>query len=225
MNGPASLAGHEDVEVLALSSGTMKVSPRRANGRGRARILVGGPEMAKRTCSIELCENPAISRGWCSKHYSRWLRLGDPRARIQGKFSGRAGVEIPVAERAWRYIQRDRATGCWNWTGAKANGYGRISTSGRRDENAHRALYEVLVEKIAPGLVLDHLCRNTACVNPAHMEPVTVAENTRRGMAGDRARNKTHCKNGHEFTPENTRLARRPSGSLQRVCRACRRKR
>lgn len=73
--------------------------------------------------------------------------------------------------------------GCWIWLGElNRNGYGRISLGGKR-LMAHRVLYELMVGPIGEGLVLDHLCRMRCCVNPAHMEPVTVRENTLRGLA------------------------------------------
>lgn len=77
--------------------------------------------------------------------------------------------------------------GCWNWSGALDNtGYGRIRIGGRL-ELAHRWTYETLVGPIPAGLHVDHLCRNRACVNPDHLEPVTQAENHRRGVDAARA--------------------------------------
>ncbi len=107
--------------------------------------------------------------------------------------------------------------GCWLWSGYSKNGrYGWIKIDGQSTP-VHRAMYEWIVGPIPDGLTIDHLCRNTFCVNPLHMEPVTVKENILRsqGLGAINAR-KTHCKNGHEFTPENTRTA-----DGRRSCREC----
>lgn len=109
-------------------------------------------------------------------------------------------------------------SGCWNWRNGKSlKGYGRAIIK-RREYSAHRVSYEAFVGPIPAGLTIDHLCRNRACVNPEHLEPVSNETNVARGVSFS-ARNaaKTHCDKGHAFTPENTRI--RPSG--WRECRAC----
>lgn len=123
-------------------------------------------------------------------------------------------------ERFWSRVRK--TDGCWLWTGTFGSaGYGMLSRGGgrgARSVGAHRAAYELMVGPIPAGLQIDHLCRVRACVNPAHLELVTVRENVLRGE-GITARNKraTHCKRGHEFTPENTHIT--PRGG--RKCLPC----
>ena len=108
--------------------------------------------------------------------------------------------------------------GCWLWTGARSsNGYG-VSWHNLRAISAHRFAYELLVGPIPEGLTLDHLCRVRHCVNPAHLEPVTMRENLLRGE-GWTALNarKTHCPRGHSYDDENTYI----SGG-KRYCLTCR---
>lgn len=110
--------------------------------------------------------------------------------------------------------------GCWLWTGATNGvGYGRL---GR--QYVHRLSYTHFVGEIPDGLQLDHLCRVPLCCNPDHLEPVTIGENVRRGLAPiiTRLRHaaRTHCRVGHVLTPENTYV--RP-GDRARICRECQR--
>lgn len=114
-------------------------------------------------------------------------------------------------------------SGCWLWIGPEASGgYGQFNEGGR-SHRAHRFSYEMDVGRIPDGLVIDHLCRNRACVNPAHLEPVTTQINLLRGV-GPTAINaaKTHCNQGHELTAENTRCRFR-DGDIRRECKTCQR--
>jgi hypothetical protein len=88
----------------------------------------------------------------------------------------------PLAERFWEKVAKGE--GCWLWTGARLRGgYGTINAGGHAATSllAHRVAYELVRGPIPDGLQIDHLCRNRACVNPYHMEPVSQAENLRRG--------------------------------------------
>lgn len=120
-------------------------------------------------------------------------------------------------------------TGCWIWQGAKTQrgDYGVIQLGrGVGTKRTHIVVYEAYVGPVPDGLTLDHRCPNNACCNPAHLEPVTRAENTRRQWAAGRAnagaRNaeKTHCPRGHAYDAENTKMA-----GGRRQCRACARER
>jgi hypothetical protein len=115
------------------------------------------------------------------------------------------------------------------WTGALNGpkdkpqyGYGIIGFQDGdryRKVMTHRTMYLWLVGPIPEGLVLDHLCRVRQCWLPDHLEPVTSAENTRRGVPF-RSLNEV-CRNGHPYTLENTYAP--PGQPQRRQCRVCRR--
>lgn len=116
---------------------------------------------------------------------------------------------------------------CWEWTASKfPTGYGQYNIPGHKTRLAHKAFYLTFVGDVPDGLVLDHLCKNIICVNPAHLEPVTQAENLYRSenFTGINMR-KTHCIRGHPFAGDNLYLHQRKSGRMKgrwkRSCRAC----
>ena len=110
------------------------------------------------------------------------------------------------------------ADGCWLWPGALTHdGYGRIQDQGKA-RLAHRVVYEHLIGPVPSELQLDHLCRVRRCVNPSHLEPVTLRENLMRGNTPARLNaDKTQCPKGHEYAGDN--LVNRADGA--RGCRAC----
>lgn len=141
-----------------------------------------------------------------------------------------------MADRFWS--KADKSGGvdaCWPWLGYIApQGHGQFAPSHGKSVPAHRVAYELSVGPIPEGLVIDHLCHSAdptcflaarcphrRCVNPAHLEPVTLGMNVLRSYLAPPAVNarKTHCKRGHEFAGANLYVDHRGS----RQCRECRR--
>lgn len=108
--------------------------------------------------------------------------------------------------------------GCWLWRAGKGRGgYGVFGVQGRQ-VYAHRWAYEHFVGPIPEGLTLDHRCCVPQCVNPAHLEPVTIQENLSRGNGVSAlASRKSHCINGHALRGRNLRIDRYGA----RRCRTC----
>lgn len=126
-------------------------------------------------------------------------------------------------ERFFKYVDK-RDDGCWLWTGARGSNTGRMPYGVFRVKHhniyAHRWSYIHTNSAVPDGLQLDHLCRNTLCVNPAHLEAVTGKENQRRGLHGvlKTPPELCVCSRGHRQTPENRKFN---SASRTYACRVC----
>jgi hypothetical protein len=161
-------------------------------------------------CAVDDCTNPVKARTLCQHHYMQ----------------ARRGHRLlpPLRDRSidtmfWGKVVKGE--GCWIWSGEiLRTGYGRHWEANGRCL-AHRRAYELTIGPIPKGFQLDHLCRNRACVNPAHLEAVTARVNNLRSQSPS-AKNaaKTHCKRGHEFNEANTYRHK-----VGRSCRTCQRER
>jgi hypothetical protein len=123
--------------------------------------------VSKPSCSI--CGGTFYARGWCYKHYRRWQRHGDPLHERTRGVKSVADVEKRAAK------ENDH----WLWSQVNTQGYAKADMGGKTVA-LHRWVYEQACGPIPDGLEIDHLCRVRNCVNPAHLEPVTGAENKRR---------------------------------------------
>lgn len=164
-------------------------------------VATEGSFVVKGTCTFEDCGRPEKHVGWCAGHYTQWHKRGHRRELMQPLREPDPLVRF-FARIDWDSDPR----GCFRWTGSVRvrqrycpDGYGSVQI-GRKSWATHRLFYELCYGPVPEGLVLDHLCRNTICCNPTHLEAVTMGENTLRGN-GPTAQNarKATCPRGHEY--------------------------
>lgn len=125
---------------------------------------------------------------------------------------------MKIQGRFWSKVRKTET--CWIWNAFKnKGGYGHFWVNGQ-NVYAHRFSYEIVNGKILSGMSVDHLCRTRCCVNPGHMQIVTLTENSWRNKTSQMNVKKTHCKRGHKFNEENTYL---PPNKNERICRECKR--
>jgi hypothetical protein len=129
---------------------------------------------------------------------------------------------IPLRERLVANSIPVPEAGCWLWTGGEAKGYGRTSML-HKNIAAHRASYQEFCGEIPEGMHVCHKCDTPLCINPDHLflgSPLANAmDKVSKGRQWKPSR-KTHCINGHEFTPQNT-YTRLTKGGSRRTCREC----
>ena len=155
-------------------------------------------------CFYPGCEVSHTRSGFCLPHWKAWREHSTPLVRY---------VQRAAEERFFESVEFTDT--CWLWTGKlDSNGkYGDFRTGGRATKHwrAHRWAYEYLVGPIPEGMHLDHICCVTLCLNPDHLDVVTLQENIRRA-----AERRTTCRRGH---PHATYSKTYQNG--RRFCVAC----
>lgn len=154
-----------------------------------------------RICNVTDCVRRHYAHGFCEMHGYRWKKYGE--------------TSLPtVAERFWQKVNKNGPyskkcrSKCWIWCFASmltsAGRYGVFHWPGG-ERLAHRAAWTLSGRTVTAGLELDHLCRNTLCVRPSHLEEVSHAVNVQRGAAMLKSTT-SHCPHGHAYTEENTKI-------------------
>lgn len=164
------------------------------------------------------CRECKRARGLARNAVDKASRAMAPKTPRRHRSSDDRPADVQLAEKV-----RVTEDGCWVWTGRMQNrGYGLVRVDGK-PALTHRVSYELHVGPIPDGLHIDHLCRNRACCNPAHLEPVTHRENVLRGVGPSAVNAKrTECKHGHHLSGDNLRVYVYGSKTM-RVCVTCNR--
>lgn len=162
-------------------------------------------------CIASGCDRMARTVNLCNRHYLRRWKHGST------DLMPRGGMDLQA--RFWSKV--NKTAGCWTWLGARNNAdYGLFRYDGKC-QLAHRVSFILAGNTVPDDLELDHLCRNRACVNPAHLEAVTRRVNILRSacpIALNAAANV--CPNGHPYTADNL-LVNGRHGGRYRQCREC----
>lgn len=137
---------------------------------------------------------------------------------MTAKKPGATYFKGPIAERLAFYSIPEPNSGCQIWFGTTTKGYGHVWYKGK-PRKAHAVSYELEKGPIPEGMEAHHKCRLKCCINVEHLQPLTRSDHQRidpRRRIGD----VTHCKRGHEFTPENTSINKRTKRRGCRICKA-----
>lgn len=192
--------------------------------------LAGKPigEGGRGACSADGCGDPHYIKGYCIRHHYRMRRYGS----LTGGFFefdpiilGARG--LTKEEQFWSYVDKEGPVParcpdlgkCWQWRlSGHGSGYGQTSLFPEVGSGAHRVAWHLSGRALIDGMQLDHLCKNTGCVNPDHLEQVTPAVNNLRSdsWAGRNFR-KTACGKGHPYDLLNTGWTKQG----HRKCRTC----
>lgn len=173
--------------------------------------------MGERICSIPVCGRKARSRGMCNRHYENVRRYGEAIPQRDRP------LERRLQDVGWTVTD----SGCWDWDGRRnEDGYGTFSAErlGFRDARAHRVVYEHLVGPIPSDAVLRHSCDNPPCVNPAHLQPGTQADNVADMVERERHRSYAHqtrCPKGHDLTSPQAIRTVKHGQKIENLCAVC----
>lgn len=150
--------------------------------------------MTDRTCSLSECDSPHLARGFCKKHYQRWVKYGDPNQ-----------VAVIMGDDERRFWSKvERGDGCWLWTGGvDKNGYGVMQVQGKVQRATRLSWYFAHGEFPPAHLYACHSCDTPPCVNPAHLWLGTNDENMADCTA--KGRRPSGDRNGTHTTPESVR--------------------